>query len=72
MVIIDHDHIADTDPEFIQQIRRKPQVMDVYFLAGADDFILHVAPPTAKATQEIKIQTSNGNKIVKGWGLPQG
>jgi len=36
------------------------------------DFILHVAPPTAKATQEIKIQTSNGNKIVKGWGLPQG
>src|ERR1700730_4663271 len=24
--------------EFIQQIRRRPQVMDVYFLAGADDF----------------------------------
>lgn len=27
---------------FIQQIRRRRQVMDVYFLAGADDFILHV------------------------------
>ena len=30
--------------DFIQQIRRRPQVMDVYFLAGADDFILHVEP----------------------------
>ena len=36
---------------FIQQIRRKPQVMDVYFLAGADDFILHVA---ARDTEDLR------------------
>lgn len=36
---------------FIQQIRRKPQVMDVYFLAGADDFILHVA---ARDTDDLR------------------
>ena len=36
---------------FIQQIRRKPQVMDVYFLAGAEDFILHVA---ARDTDDLR------------------
>ena len=36
---------------FIQQIRRKHQVMDVYFLAGADDFILHVA---ARDTDDLR------------------
>ncbi len=36
---------------FIQQIRRKPQVMDVYFLAGADDFIIHVA---ARDTDDLR------------------
>ena len=37
---------------FIQQIRRKPQVMDVYFLAGAEDFILHVA---ARDTDDLQV-----------------
>jgi DNA-binding Lrp family transcriptional regulator len=36
---------------FIREIRRKPQVMDVYFLAGADDFILHVA---ARDTEDLR------------------
>jgi hypothetical protein len=34
------------------------------------DFLIHVAPPTATETQQIKIQTSNTNKIIKGFGLP--
>ena len=37
--------------DFIQQIRRRRQVMDVYFLAGADDFILHVA---ARDTEDLR------------------
>jgi DNA-binding Lrp family transcriptional regulator len=36
---------------FIQQIRSRRQVMDVYFLAGADDFILHVA---ARDTEDLR------------------
>ena len=36
---------------FIAQIRSKPQVMDVYFLAGADDFLLHVA---ARDTEDLR------------------
>ena len=34
---------------FIQHIRTRPQVMDVYFLAGADDFIL----PSPRVTPTI-------------------
>lgn len=36
---------------FIQTIRRRPQVMDIYFLAGVDDFILHVA---ARDTDDLR------------------
>jgi len=36
---------------FIQQIRSRRQVMDVYFLAGADDFILYVA---ARDTEQLR------------------
>jgi DNA-binding Lrp family transcriptional regulator len=32
---------------FTQRIRRRPEVRDVYFLAGADDFLLHVAAADA-------------------------
>lgn len=35
------------------------------------EFNLTVAPTVAKATQKIKMQTSNTNKIIKGFGLPQ-
>ena len=36
---------------FVQQIRRRPQVIDVCFLAGADDFIIHVA---ARDTEDLR------------------
>lgn len=29
--------------DFVDRMRRLPEVMDVYFLAGADDFLVHVA-----------------------------
>lgn len=37
--------------DFIAQIRQRPQVMDVYFLGGGDDFILHVA---ARDTEDLR------------------
>jgi DNA-binding Lrp family transcriptional regulator len=51
---------------FIAQIRSKPQVMDVYFLAGADDFILHVA---ARDTQDLRafvVENLNADTDVAG------
>lgn len=49
---------------FIQQIRRKHQVMDVYFLAGADDFILHVAARDTDDLRSFVVENLNADADV--------
>ncbi|KUI43705.1 AsnC family transcriptional regulator [Mycobacterium sp. GA-1199] len=51
---------------FIQQIRRRPQVMDVYFLAGADDFILHVAARDTDDLRSFVVENLNADADVAG------
>jgi DNA-binding Lrp family transcriptional regulator len=51
---------------FIQQIRRNPQVMDVYFLAGADDFILHVAARDTEDLRSFVVENLNSDADVAG------
>jgi DNA-binding Lrp family transcriptional regulator len=51
---------------FIQQIRNKPQVMDVYFLAGADDFILHVAARDTDDLRSFVVENLNADADVAG------
>lgn len=51
---------------FIQQIRRMPQVMDVYFLAGADDFILHVAARDTDDLRSFVVEHLNADADVSG------
>jgi DNA-binding Lrp family transcriptional regulator len=51
---------------FIHQIRRKPQVMDVYFLAGADDFILHVAARDTDDLRSFVVENLNADADVAG------
>ncbi len=51
---------------FIDQIRRKPQVMDVYFLAGADDFILHVAARDTDDLRSFVVENLNADADVAG------
>lgn len=51
---------------FIQQIRRKPQVMDVYFLAGADDFIIHVAARDTDDLRAFVVENLNADADVAG------
>lgn len=51
---------------FIQQIRRKPQVMDVYFLAGADDFIIHVAARDVADLRSFVVENLNADANVAG------
>lgn len=52
--------------DFIQQIRRKPQVMDVYFLAGADDFLLHVAARDTEDLRRFVVDNLNADADVAG------
>lgn len=51
---------------FIQQIRRRRQVMDVYFLAGADDFILHVAARDTEDLRSFVVENLNADTNVAG------
>jgi DNA-binding Lrp family transcriptional regulator len=51
---------------FIQQIRRRPQVMDVYFLAGPDDFILHVAARDTEDLRSFVVENLNADADVAG------
>lgn len=52
--------------DFIQQIRRKPQVMDVYFLAGTDDFLLHVAARDTEDLRKFVVDNLNADADVAG------
>jgi DNA-binding Lrp family transcriptional regulator len=51
---------------FIQHIRSRPQVMDVYFLAGADDFILHVAARDTDDLRAFVVENLNADRDVAG------
>ncbi len=51
---------------FIAQIRRRRQVMDVYFLAGADDFILHVAARDTEDLRSFVVENLNADADVAG------
>jgi DNA-binding Lrp family transcriptional regulator len=51
---------------FIEHIRTRPQVMDVYFLAGADDFILHVAARDTDDLRSFVVENLNADSDVAG------
>ena len=40
---------------FTQRIRQLPEVLDMYFLAGADDFLLHVAAADAVGLRDFVV-----------------
>ena len=52
--------------DFIAQIRTMPQVMDVYFLAGADDFLLHVAARDTEDLRKFVVDNLNADSDVAG------
>lgn len=51
---------------FIHRISNKPQVRDVYFLAGADDFLLHVAARDTEDLRSFVVEHLNADPDVAG------
>jgi len=51
---------------FIAEIRKLPQVIDVYFLAGADDYILHVAARDTEDLRSFVVENLNADPDVAG------
>ncbi|MTD16576.1 winged helix-turn-helix transcriptional regulator [Nakamurella sp. YIM 132087] len=50
--------------EFTRRIRERPEVLDVYFLAGADDFLLHVATADAGALRDFVVDALSAHPEV--------
>ncbi|OBG26542.1 Lrp/AsnC family transcriptional regulator [Mycobacterium sp. 852002-51057_SCH5723018] len=61
-----HSNARGKIRSFIQQIRAKRQVMDIYFLAGADDFILHVAARDTEDLRSFVVENLNADADVAG------
>jgi len=53
-------HIND----FMAKIARLPEVLDVYFLGGADDFLVHVAAATTESLRDLIVVNLSGNPDV--------
>jgi DNA-binding Lrp family transcriptional regulator len=51
--------------EFVARIGALPEVRDVYFLAGVDDYLLHVATEGTAALRDF-VMTLNGYQDVAG------
>lgn len=51
--------------EFVGLVRRLPAVRDVYFVAGADDYLLHVATSGTGALRDL-VATLNSHRDVAG------
>ncbi len=51
--------------EFLGLVRRLPAVRDVYFVAGADDYLLHVATAGTGALRDL-VATLNEHRDVAG------
>jgi DNA-binding Lrp family transcriptional regulator len=50
---------------FVGQIRGREEIIDVFFLAGTDDYLLHVAVPDTEALREF-VETLNSRPEVAG------
>ena len=51
---------------FATELARRPEVLDVYFVAGADDFLVHVATAGTDALRAFVADALNRNRAVAG------
>lgn len=61
-----HSNARGNIQSFIDRIRSQRQVMDVYFLAGADDFLLHVAARDTEDLRSFVVENLNADADVAG------
>lgn len=50
--------------EFSDSIRAQPEVVQVFFLGGAEDFIVHVAVPDSERLREFVLEQLSANPVV--------
>lgn len=53
-------HLSD----FMQQMRERPEVIQVFFLGGAEDFIVHLAVKDSDSVREFVLENLSNNATV--------
>lgn len=53
-------HLSD----FMQQMRERPEVIQVFFLGGAEDFIVHLAVRNSDEVREFVLENLSNNATV--------
>ncbi|MGD9532080.1 Lrp/AsnC family transcriptional regulator [Pseudonocardia sp.] len=59
-----HPHARGHLSDFAESMRRRPEVLDVYFVAGAYDYLLHVATADTDAVRWFVAEHLNRNRDV--------
>jgi DNA-binding Lrp family transcriptional regulator len=49
--------------EFASRVATLPQVLNVFFLAGADDFLIHVAAASTQDLRDFVVTLSRGTEV---------
>lgn len=59
-------HARGAMNEVVAGLSRRPEVLDVYFLAGANDFLVHVAAADTDALRRFVADHLNRNRAIAG------
>ena len=59
-------HARGAMAQFATELSRRPEVLDVYFVAGADDFLVHVATAGTDALRRFVADALNRNRAIAG------
>ena len=49
--------------EFAANVATLPQVLNVFFLAGADDFLIHLAAASTQELRDFVVTLSRGREV---------
>lgn len=59
-------HARGAMAQFTAELSRRPEVLEVYFVAGADDFLVHVATTSTDALRRFVADALNRNPAIAG------
>jgi DNA-binding Lrp family transcriptional regulator len=59
-------HARGAMGELVAALSRRPEVLDVYFVAGANDFLLHVATPSTDTLRAFVADHLNRDPAIAG------
>jgi DNA-binding Lrp family transcriptional regulator len=59
-----HPHARGALGDFAETMRRQPEVLDVYFVGGANDYLLHVATASTDEVRWFVAEHLNRNRAV--------